>query len=72
VLGEGGYKVLSRTKGRNLEGKRYRRPFDYVPVEETENLWTVVLGDYVTTSEGSGLVHTAPEYGVDDARTGRE
>ncbi len=71
VFGEDGYKVLSRTRGRDLEGRRYRRPFDYVPVEETKNLWTVVLGDYVTTTEGTGLVHTAPAYGEDDARTGR-
>jgi isoleucyl-tRNA synthetase len=75
VLGEDGYRVVTKTKGRNLEGKRYRRPFDYVPVEraeDPENLWTVVLGDYVTTTEGTGLVHTAPAYGEDDARTGRE
>ncbi|HEX6709347.1 MAG TPA: isoleucine--tRNA ligase [Rubrobacter sp.] len=72
VLGEGNYEVLSTTKGRNLEGKRYRRPFDYVPVEETENLWTVVLGEHVTTAEGTGLVHTAPAYGEEDARIGRK
>ena len=71
VLGEENYEVLSVTEGRNLEGKKYRRPFDYVPVEENENLFTVVLGDYVTTTEGTGLVHTAPAYGEDDARTGR-
>ncbi|MDQ3863482.1 MAG: isoleucine--tRNA ligase [Actinomycetota bacterium] len=71
VLGEGEYTVLFRTKGRDLEGKRYRRPFDYVSVEETENLWSVVLGDYVTTTEGTGLVHTAPAYGEEDARVGR-
>ncbi|ABG05355.1 Isoleucyl-tRNA synthetase [Rubrobacter xylanophilus DSM 9941] len=71
VLGEGSYRVVSTFQGRELEGRKYRRPFDYVPVEETENLWTVVLGDYVTTREGTGLVHTAPAYGEDDARTGR-
>jgi isoleucyl-tRNA synthetase len=71
VLGEGGYRVVGTRKGRELEGLKYRRPFDYVPVEATENLWTVVLGDYVTTTEGTGLVHTAPAYGEDDARTGR-
>ncbi len=71
VLGEGGYVVLSRAKGSDLEGRRYRRPFDYVPVAETENLWTVVLGDHVTTTEGTGLVHTAPAYGEEDARIGR-
>jgi isoleucyl-tRNA synthetase len=43
-----------------------------VPVEETDNLWTVVLGENVTTTEGTGLVHTAPAYGEEDARIGRE
>ncbi|HZY56594.1 MAG TPA: class I tRNA ligase family protein, partial [Rubrobacteraceae bacterium] len=52
-------------------GKKYRRPFDYVPVADSPNLFTVVLGDYVTTTEGTGLVHSAPAYGEDDAHTGR-
>ena len=71
VLGEGNYEVHAVTEGRNLEGTKYQRPFDYIPVEDSENLFTVVLGDYVTTTEGTGLVHTAPAYGEDDARTGR-
>ena len=71
VLGEGNYEVLDSKEGRDLEGLSYRRPFDYIPVEATGNLFTVVLGDYVTTTEGTGLVHTAPAYGEDDARTGR-
>ena len=71
VLGEGEHRVVARAKGRELEGLYYRRPFDYVPVEATENLWTVVLGEYVTTTDGTGLVHTAPAYGEDDARVGR-
>jgi isoleucyl-tRNA synthetase len=72
VLGETDYEVLETRKGTALEGLRYRRPFDYVPVEETENLWTVVVDGYVTTTEGTGLVHTAPAYGEDDARLGRK
>jgi isoleucyl-tRNA synthetase len=72
VLGETDYEVLETRKGTALEGLRYRRPFDYVPVEQTENLWTVVVDAYVTTTEGTGLVHTAPAYGVDDARLSRE
>jgi len=74
VFGEDGYRVLETRKGRELEGLKYRRPFDYVSVEGAEgyeNLWTVVLGDYVTTTEGTGLVHTAPAYGEDDARLGQ-
>jgi isoleucyl-tRNA synthetase len=71
VLGEENHEVLSTAKGHELQGRKYRRPFDYVPVEETENLWTIVLGDYVTTTEGTGFVHTAPAFGEDDARIGR-
>ena len=71
ALGEGDHKVLETRKGSELEGLKYQRAFDYVPVEETPNLFSVVLGDYVTTTEGTGLVHTAPAYGEDDARTGR-
>jgi isoleucyl-tRNA synthetase len=71
VLGETDYEVLETRKGAALEGLRYRRPFDYVPVEKTDNLWTVVVDDYVTTTDGTGLVHTAPAYGEDDARLGR-
>jgi isoleucyl-tRNA synthetase len=74
VLGEDRYEVLETRKGSGLEGLKYRRPFDYVPVEGAEgyeNLWTVVVGDYVTTTEGTGLVHTAPAYGEEDARIGQ-
>src|ERR687897_615766 len=72
VLGD--YEVVETRKGTELAGLAYRRPFDYVPVEraeEHENLWTVVLGEHVTTTEGTGLVHTAPAYGEEDARIGR-
>ncbi|HKH78274.1 MAG TPA: isoleucine--tRNA ligase [Rubrobacteraceae bacterium] len=71
VLGEDKHRVLETRKGTKLEGLKYRRPFDYMYVEEAPDLFTVVLGDYVTTTEGTGLVHTAPAYGEDDARTGR-
>ena len=70
VVGERNYEILEERKGADLEGLKYHRPFGYVPVEQTGNLFTVVLGDYVTTTEGTGLVHTAPAYGEDDARTG--
>ncbi len=71
ALGEGEREILNTQSGRELEGTKYRRPFEYVPVEEAPNLFSVVLGDHVTTTEGTGLVHTAPAYGEDDARMGR-
>ncbi|MGH3089688.1 MAG: isoleucine--tRNA ligase [Rubrobacteraceae bacterium] len=71
VLGERECRVLETRKGRDLEGLSYRRVFDYVPAEETERAWTVVLGDYVTTTEGTGVVQISPAFGEDDARSGR-
>jgi isoleucyl-tRNA synthetase len=75
VLGERDHRVVSVVEGRELEGKKYDRAFDYVPVEGAEDyeyLWAVVLGDYVNTAEGTGLVEIGPAYGEDDARSGRE
>jgi isoleucyl-tRNA synthetase len=60
--------VLATCTGRELERWRYRRPFDYVPLE---NANIVVLADYVTTDDGSGLVHQAPAFGADDMASGR-
>ena len=79
-----GEQPLARFTGRALEGLRYDRPFatgepdqTAAPFEEWQDAppsdahgWRVVLGDYVTTTEGTGLVHTAPPFGEDDYRTG--
>ncbi|GAB4331613.1 MAG: isoleucine--tRNA ligase [Calditrichia bacterium] len=69
VLGED-YEILERYKGAELEGRRYQRLFDYVPVEEVA--FYVVLGDFVTTEDGTGIVHTAPAFGDDDYQVGRK
>jgi isoleucyl-tRNA synthetase len=61
--------VLARFAGRELERWTYARPFDYLPIE---NANYVVLADYVTTSDGSGLVHQAPAFGADDLAVGRK
>lgn len=53
--------------GRSLEGTRYQRPFDYVPFPETSApLHSVLLADFVTTDEGTGIVHEAPAFGAED------
>ncbi|WP_119069340.1 isoleucine--tRNA ligase [Rubrobacter indicoceani] len=72
VLGEGEHRVVDKVKGSELAGTRYKRPFDYVAVEASDATWTVLLADYVTTGDGTGLVHSAPAFGEDDARLGRE
>ena len=67
TLGEG-YEVLERCTGRDLERTPYQRPFDMVEIPDAHY---VVLADYVTTDDGSGLVHQAPAFGADDLITCR-
>ncbi len=70
VLGEGArLRASARVHGRELEGLRYRRPFDAVALPAAEDPakgWRVVLADFVTTDEGTGLVHLAPAFGEID------
>jgi len=76
--------AVARLRGRDLVGLRYDRPFRTAPAENvpeaTEPLepppsdeagWAVLPGDYVTTAEGTGIVHTSPLFGEDDYRTGQ-
>lgn len=75
VLGDDAqsYRVLETVKGRDLAGLRYRRLFDYLPVdgENGGEPFRVVTADFVTTEDGTGIVHCAPAYGVDDLALGR-
>ncbi|HEY7214941.1 MAG TPA: isoleucine--tRNA ligase, partial [Thermoanaerobaculia bacterium] len=60
--------ALVRFRGRDLEGLLYDRLFTFF---EPDVPGRVVLGDYVTATDGTGLVHTAPPFGEDDYQTGR-
>ncbi|MGO4678586.1 isoleucine--tRNA ligase [Microbacterium sp. 2MCAF23] len=63
--------VSSTATGADLGGVRYDRLFDYYADAETwgtENAWQILVDDYVTTSDGTGIVHQAPAYGEDDQR----
>jgi isoleucyl-tRNA synthetase len=60
--------ALARFRGRDLEGLLYDRLFTFF---EPDVPGKVVLGDYVTSTDGTGLVHTAPPFGEDDYQTGR-
>jgi isoleucyl-tRNA synthetase len=75
VLGEGAAaRATWRLRGRDLEGLRYERPFDMVAVPSSEDAsrgWRVVLADFVTTDEGTGLVHLAPAFGEIDREVGK-
>ncbi|MFP5220143.1 MAG: isoleucine--tRNA ligase [Actinomycetes bacterium] len=72
VLGEDA-EVLERFPGRTLERTHYRRPFDLVHIggEGQPDAHYVVTDTYVTTDDGSGLVHQAPAFGADDLAVGR-
>ncbi|MHB8452284.1 MAG: isoleucine--tRNA ligase [Mycobacteriales bacterium] len=65
-----GAQVLDRVTGRALEHTRYRAPFALVAVPEPAHF--VVLADYVTTEDGTGLVHQAPAFGAEDMAVARE
>ncbi|HWH94580.1 MAG TPA: class I tRNA ligase family protein, partial [Baekduia sp.] len=72
VLGDG-VQILSRFPGAALDGVRYEPPFSYIKGEEYgERGHTVLLGDFVTADDGTGLVHTAIAFGEDDFRLGAQ
>jgi isoleucyl-tRNA synthetase len=75
VLGEGAAARATRSvRGSELEGLRYERPFDEVAVASLDGAsggWRVVLADFVTTDEGTGLVHLAPAFGEIDREVGK-
>jgi isoleucyl-tRNA synthetase len=65
--------VLERFPGRALEGIGYEPPFPFIPKDEYgPRGHTVLLGDFVTAQDGTGLVHTAIAFGEDDFRLGEE
>jgi isoleucyl-tRNA synthetase len=73
VMGEGASdRVTARVPGTALVGLRYERPFDDVAVPDGADGWRVVPASYVTTDEGTGLVHLAPAFGEIDRQIGRE
>ncbi len=72
VLGEGA-EIRDRFPGRELEGVGYEPPFPYIPSDAYgERGHTVLLGDFVTAEDGTGLVHTAIAFGEDDFRLGEQ
>ncbi|WP_165218515.1 isoleucine--tRNA ligase [Schaalia sp. ZJ1691] len=71
---DGNVNVVGRFKGTELVGRRYHPIFGYFDDAEHRaegaapgpNGWTIISGDYVTTEDGTGLVHIAPAFGEDD------
>ena len=61
------YQPVKTLKGAELVGIRYEQLLDYAkPYQNPENAFRVIAGDFVTTEDGTGIVHTAPTFGADD------
>ncbi len=64
------YKIVKRFKGKDLVGQHYNPLYTFLPVEK--DYAYVVTGDFVSTEDGSGIVHIAPAFGADDLTTGEK
>ena len=67
------YQIIKEFKGADLVDIRYKQlvPW-FLPAENAQNAFRVIPGDFVTTEDGTGIVHTAPTFGADDARVAKE
>ena len=70
VLGEGNYEVIEEMKGNDLEYIEYEQLMPFVKADK--KAFFVTCMDYVTTEDGTGIVHTAPAFGEDDYQCGRK
>jgi isoleucyl-tRNA synthetase len=70
------YEVIEEFKGSDLLNKAYKPLFDYYSEDEKiknkENGWKIYAGDFVSTEEGTGIVHIAPAFGEDDMELGKK
>lgn len=67
------FQILAECKGTELVGIRYEQLLTYaLPYQNPENAFRVISGDFVTTEDGTGIVHTAPTFGADDAKVAKE
>ena len=67
------YQVLMEFTGEKLAGTTYEQLIPwFLPAEDADKAFRVIIGDFVTTEDGTGIVHIAPTFGADDARVGKE
>ena len=67
------YRVLATFVGKDLVGIKYEQLLNYAqPNDNPENAFRVISGDFVTTEDGTGIVHTAPTFGADDALVAKQ
>lgn len=65
------YQIMAHYKGADLEGVNYHQLLPYVQPDNGA-AFKVILGDFVSTSDGTGIVHIAPSFGADDMRVGKQ
>jgi isoleucyl-tRNA synthetase len=67
------YKVVQEFAGKNLVGTQYEQLMPYLkPLYDADKAFHVVAGDFVTTEDGTGVVHTSPTFGADDFRVAKQ
>ena len=67
------FQILSEFKGSELLELRYEPVIDYVqPHDNPQDAYRVIAGDFVTTEDGTGIVHTSPTFGADDAMVAKQ
>jgi len=67
------FEIIAECKGADLVGIQYEQLLPYtLPYQNPENAFRVISGDFVTTEDGTGIVHTAPTFGADDAKVAKE
>jgi len=65
------YKIIEDFKGKDLEGLKYEQLLKYAKPEDGD-AFKVILADFVTTEDGTGIVHLAPSFGADDNRVAKQ
>jgi isoleucyl-tRNA synthetase len=67
------YQVTAEAKGADLVGVKYEQLMPLVlPYQNAENAFRIISGDFVTIEDGTGIVHTSPTFGADDAKVAKE
>jgi len=66
------YRIISKHKGSEFNGWRYEQLIPIaLPFENADNAFQVIIGDFVTTEDGTGIVHISPTFGADDMRVAK-
>ncbi|MCX6809292.1 MAG: isoleucine--tRNA ligase [Candidatus Berkelbacteria bacterium] len=75
IFGKDKYKTVEEFKGHDLVGLKYQPLFGFDPIKNiknAENGWQIVEADFITTEDGTGIVHIAPAFGEDDMNLGKK